>query len=91
MHILILDDIQHRHDVFRRIYAGHDVTSALRFFEFVRLLVERRWDLVHLDHDLGDFVADADFYVDGWGSKLPHHPDRKKLDALCQRIVESMI
>jgi len=24
-------------------------------------------------------------------SKLPHHPDRKKLDALCQRIVESMI
>lgn len=67
MRILVLDDIKFRHDVFDRIYEGHDVRHAYTYSSFVYLLRGVKWDLVHLDHDLGDFVKDADTYVDGWG------------------------
>ena len=67
MRVLVLDDIRFRHDAFDRIYEGHDVRHAYTYRAFVYLLKGVRWDLVHLDHDLGDFVSDADTYVDGWG------------------------
>lgn len=67
MHILILDDQDIRHQVFRRIYAEQSVTSVSRYSEFLNVLSTRVWDLIHLDHDLGDFVDNADTYVDGWG------------------------
>lgn len=65
--VLVLDDIKFRHDSFDRIYEGSDVRHAYTYSQFVYLLKGVKWDLIHLDHDLGDFVDDADTYVDGWG------------------------
>ena len=68
MRVLILDDIQHRHNVFDTIYQGHQVAHAYLYTDFCDKLNQGTWDLVHLDHDLGDFVDNADTYVDGWGN-----------------------
>jgi|SRR5579885_337570 len=66
MRILILDDMQIRHDTFKRIYQDHEVVCVFRFREFLSKL-DTKFDLIHLDHDLGDEIADADTFVDGWG------------------------
>ena len=68
MKILILDDMKTRHDAFRRIYAEHEVVCVFRYSELKEKLAECRWDLIHLDHDLGDAVENPDTFVDGWGS-----------------------
>jgi CheY-like chemotaxis protein len=65
--ILILDDEKVRHDDFDAMYSGHEVTHAYRYNEFVRLLVgSSPWDLIHLDHDLGE-TEGCDTFLDGWG------------------------
>lgn len=66
MRILILDDQNLRHEIFQERYKGHEVVSVHRYSEFLAQL-NKLWDLIHLDHDLGDDVEDADTYVDGWG------------------------
>lgn len=69
MRVLVLDDIKHRHDTFDAAYADDDVVHCYKYHGFCDALLHGGpWDLVHLDHDLGDFVNDADTYVDGWGS-----------------------
>ena len=68
MKILILDDIKHRHEVFAKKYQGHEIVHVYKYSDFCAQLESNQFDLIHLDHDLGDFVADADTYVDGWGS-----------------------
>jgi hypothetical protein len=65
MKILILDDQQLRHDTFARVYEGHEVVSCFKYSDYVSQLTQS-WDLIHLDHDLGDDTV-ADTYVDGWG------------------------
>lgn len=69
MRILILDDISVRHDTFDRIYndPSNEVVHVYRYTTFLDYLSMFRWDLIHLDHDLGDFVENPDTYVDGWG------------------------
>jgi hypothetical protein len=67
MNILILDDDEYRHEVFAGRYRDHWVVSVTSYRSFVdRLLSGAKWDLVHLDHDLGDLV-EGDKYTDGWG------------------------
>lgn len=79
MRILILDDDQHRHDVFNRAYKGHDVVHAHTYFKFLdELQSGSPWDLVHLDHDLGDLHS-ADTYVDGWGSTREYNGQHASL------------
>ena len=68
MRILILDDMKIRHNTFARIYKDHTVVSVYRYSEFLKQLESSPWDLIHLDHDLGDFVSEPDTFVDGWGS-----------------------
>lgn len=68
MRILILDDLEERHRIYQSIYNGHDVTSVNTYSAFVDALQDSPWDLIHLDHDLGDFVTSPDTWVDGWGS-----------------------
>lgn len=68
MRILVLDDVKSRHDAFDRLYEDADVRHAYTYKQFVYLLNGVKWDVVHLDHDLGDAVT-ADTYVDGWGAK----------------------
>lgn len=68
MKILILDDLDVRHVAFAKIYAEHEVTSVYVYDDFLVKINECKWDLIHLDHDLGDFVSCASTYVDGWGN-----------------------
>lgn len=67
MMILILDDVQRRLDVFRSLYEseGHEVVTVMKYSDCLKQLDTHHWDLVHLDHDLGEFVDDADCYLDG--------------------------
>lgn len=68
VNILILDDDEVRHETFAARYAGHNVVHAFRYSTFVKHLEEYSpWNLIHLDHDLGDFEQ-GDTYVDGWGN-----------------------
>ena len=68
MKILVLDDIKFRHDTFDDVYSRDSVEHCYRYHDFCDKLEHGGpWDLVHLDHDLGDFVADADTYYDDRG------------------------
>lgn len=68
MKILILDDDPFRHRVFAQKYEGHEVFHTWTYSEFALAFVKGKpWDLVHLDHDLGDLVQKPDTWVDGWG------------------------
>jgi len=67
MRILILDDEEVRHEAFSHRYDGHEVVGATTYSQFIRYFSEGSpWDLIHLDHDLGE-PPTADSYVDGWG------------------------
>ena len=68
MKILILDDLKVRHDTFEKMYTGHEVVSVYRFSEFAAQIKDQKWDLIHLDHDLGE-AENADYRIDGWGSR----------------------
>jgi len=68
MRILILDDDEYRHMHFAKEYEGHKVTHAWTYTQFLNSLTNASpWDLIHLDHDLGDMTM-GDTYVDGWGN-----------------------
>lgn len=52
MKILFLDDMQQRHDTFRRNHIGSDVLHAYTAEEANRSLDNQVWDVASLDHDL---------------------------------------
>jgi len=53
MRILILDDDAVRHEGFDKILAGHEISHAYTYGEFVGLAKSQSFDMVCLDHDLG--------------------------------------
>lgn len=56
MRILILDDNEDRHRVFAEKYFEHELVHAYGYYEATDALSKNgKFDLVHLDHDLGDF------------------------------------
>lgn len=67
MKILILDDENFRHERFSEYYKGNEVFHATKYSQFIEALNIQKWDIIHLDHDLGEEPI-ADSYVDGWGS-----------------------
>lgn len=83
MKILILDDDDVRHEVYSLSYKEHDVRHARSYFEFLsQLRTGSPWDLIHLDHDLGDLYT-GDTYVDGWGSSREYNGQHAARD-ICQ-------
>ena len=67
MNILILDDDDSRHEAFRALYKNHHIVHAYHYGQFLESLLDGSpWDLIHLDHDLGE-LKDGDMYEDGWG------------------------
>jgi len=56
MKILILDDQPERHEGFIKIYHGHELTHTWTYSECVRAMKATKFDLVCLDHDLGDLA-----------------------------------
>jgi hypothetical protein len=53
--ILVLDDDKLRHASFARRFEGHEVAHVFDPYEAVEKMIAEKWDLVHLDHDLGWF------------------------------------
>lgn len=56
MRILVLDDQDTRHEQIRARLMGHDVTHAYLWSDFARALDGERFDVIMLDHDLGDMI-----------------------------------
>ncbi len=54
MRILILDDREVRHDYFRDLYKDHNLTHVYTSKECIEQLQTNSFDVVSLDHDLGD-------------------------------------
>ncbi len=95
MRILILDDIQERHDAFDRIYQDHEVAHAYVYHSFCdKLKFDGPWDLIHLDHDLGDFPEVPDYYLDGWGKRHEYngtHAAKKISELSDQQLPKKVI
>lgn len=65
--ILILDDEDKRHAAYNLTYAEHKIENSYNYIAFLDALYkDSPWDLIHLDHDLGDHM-NGDTYEDGWG------------------------
>ena len=56
--VLVLDDMQERHDVLGRMLRarGHEVVAVYSYAEAVEALKGPRFDEMYLDHDLEDFA-----------------------------------
>lgn len=92
MRVLIVDDEQIRHDFFSQAYAGDEVVHAYGYYEATDALNRGpKFDIVQLDHDLGDHrVPDkmvemyGTYELTGWhvahhiATEMPHHmrPDK---------------
>lgn len=73
MRILILDDDDRRHSAYDVMYAGHEIEHAYNYIAFLDAIYEGSpWDIVYLDHDLGDHIS-GDTYVDGWGNSREYN------------------
>ena len=62
--------MQMRHKYYAQKYAGNEIVHTFKFFSFLDALHEQSpFNLIHLDHDLGDFVSNPDRWLDDSGNK----------------------
>ena len=87
MRILALDDVKERHDAFRAWHERDEVRSVYYYRDFLIAIEEGPWDLVYLDHDLGDEVEGADTFVDGWGKTREYDGTHAAL-RLCEQTAK---
>jgi hypothetical protein len=71
MKILILDDNSYRHMEFAHRFADDDRTHCHTYHQAIEALNNDFFDVIFLDHDLGDF-HDADKY-EGYDGKLKEY------------------
>lgn len=77
--ILILDDEEGRHSLFRKKYNIHELTHAYTADEAIDYLSKHKYDIVFLDHDLGTRAT---------GIKVAKWMHSNKIDA--QVIIHSL-
>lgn len=64
MRILILDDSTERHEAFARVFSQYKLTHCRGYWPFIAALqAEPSFDVVMLDHDLGDYAETKDFSI----------------------------
>lgn len=99
MNILILDDNSLRHQAFDNYYRAYaPLTHTYRYSECIDNLKRGGWDIVHLDHDLGEEIDDPDMRVDGWGNAVQYNGldvvrwlvDHQDYELVTKIIVHSM-
>lgn len=74
MKILILDDDEYRHEAYDLVYGNHEVVHTYTYTSFVdQLMRGSPFDLIHLDHDLGELIAGCDTYEDDYGRILQYN------------------
>lgn len=86
MRILILDDQKARHDRFAIRLQDQEVTHAYLFSEFTAALNGPPFDVVYLDHDLGDAI-NQERYPTMYGSR--DYDGRDAAEAIAALPVES--
>ena len=73
MRILFLDDNHDRHRIFAENYKGNEIVHVFTASAAQKALLESpRFELVSLDHDLGDFAnlnGEPEYWVDDYGRK----------------------
>lgn len=80
MRVLILEDDDLRCQAFRRRFSGHEVVVIVRAAQdAIRLLREQVWDLLCLDHDLGDCETPGSSPGTGYevAEWIAEHEDRR--------------
>ena len=55
--VMLLDDRQERLDYLSNMYSGCEIYCARNYNEAINLLNNHKFELVSLDHDLGDFYV----------------------------------
>lgn len=72
MRVLVLDDDEGRIACFKQWLAedGFDEIICCTHFNDAVSHLNEKFDLIHMDHDLGDFQSNADSFVDGWGKTV---------------------
>ena len=78
MNILILDDMPERHEGFKRILSDHSLTHVWTFSQCVKAMKKQKFDMVCLDHDLGDALFQSDEFtvkIDSPNFHLEFSPD----------------
>lgn len=79
MKILVLDDMDTRHEIFKKIVTESDeLTLVKTAAETIEQLKNQTWDMVFLDHDLGGqtFVESGEetgYQVAEWLSQNPDY------------------
>lgn len=67
MRVLIVDDNPDRHKVFDEVYAGDEVVHTYGYYDTTDALNNGpKFDIIQLDHDLGDFRV-PDHMVEMYG------------------------
>jgi CheY-like chemotaxis protein len=59
MNILILEDSEYRMEVFRDALRGHSIDHATTANDAIRFLSKGKYDMMFLDHDLGQEHVDC--------------------------------
>ena len=77
--ILIVDDEEIRHEMFRKKYPMFDITSVYNSSDAIKLLSKNKYNTIFLDHDLGG---------DDTGVKVAEFIDRAHIRSFI--IVHSM-
>ncbi len=68
MRVLIVDDDSAKHAFYAKAYREHEVTHTYSYYQACDALDQQeRFDIVQLDHDLGDF-REPDRLVEAYGS-----------------------
>lgn len=83
--IIIVDDMPQRHEGFRLIFHGHNLTHCWTYSQALFAFRKQQFDMACLDHDLADFghkveveslnfklTFKPDYYEGGMYSKLPY-------------------
>lgn len=85
MKILFLDDDKSRRDTLMYKVSGDTIDWVTNFTDFVKHITENRYDLIMLDHDLGDDSPENGYDIAKW--IVDHWDD---LPSLCPIVIHSM-
>lgn len=87
--IMILDDRQERLDYLSEMYSGCEIYCARNYAQAINLLAAHKFELVSLDHDLGDFyVAEMDEnLVERTGSEVAEYIKNMPADQIPDEII----
>lgn len=82
--VLVLDDEEYRHSLFRSALVAHRVTHVYTVVDAMDVMRGQKFNTVFLDHDLGDHQLTGSDLVNWMVTEMPveNHPDRVVIHSL---------